>query len=461
MTGGYVTSWASSTLDFDLVTECRLSGVATKDDAVGIMGFDPYLGAHQLIQRIVVTVGGNIIEDFENYPQIYKCMKAMHGNQERRFLDSLESAEQTSIISKNWKANQQAFYTEDGLCVYPVSHAGPRATASTDYTSDEVRTRVRLNLMSCLGSLSGAKYWPNVLLNSDVRLEIYLNEAARGMIVPPPASAVTGSVADTAGGFGTWSLENVQFTLSNVRLNTQVINALKSTSGVQMIMPGFTVQQNTLPTNGSTSTITTILKYQSSASILKSLLLVFRSQEEIGQAGFNSYNFLEPMGLTHKFLIGSTLMPARPVTNVRDRFRELQRCIGGPANSCDQKTLLRLPNYLHPRSKDTALNRGTRVLGLATDSDRTTESVVACHILGQSLEMYADHTLSSIVFSGINAVNLIMQAQLKITGTNKIEGDEDLRPGTSWDNYVPYQVDTIMVHDRLLEFKNGEVVMGY
>lgn len=457
MTGGYVTSWASSTLDFDVVCKPILGAIASADDAHGICAFDPYLGAHQLIQRITVTVGGNIIEDHRDYPLIYKCMKAMHSNQERRFIDTLESRDQTSMTTTNWKNGNAVQNTEPGLQPYAFSETAKRSvnnTAPTPNTSD-TRFRCRLNLLSCLGSLAGAKYWPNVLLNSDVRLEIYLNSLTQGMIFPPAQGAVTAP--------GSWHIENVQYTMSNVRLNTQVINALKSTGGVQMIMPGFTVQQNTLPSvSAAGASLFENIKYSSSASSLKNILLVFRDPLEVAKFGYNSYNFVEPMGLTHQFLIGSTLMPARPVDNLPDRFREFQRCIGGPANSCDQKTLIRAPNWLHPPSQDGALNRGSRLLGLVPDSDLTSYMVAACHILGQSLEMYADHTLSSVVFSGINAVNLIMQCQLKLTGTSTPEGDLHLRAGTTWTNVgVAYMVDSIMVYDRLLEFKNGEVVMGY
>lgn len=457
MSGGYVTSWASSTLDFDLVYYGHLNALGTKDNKYGVVTLDPFLGAHQMIQRITVSVGGNIIEDHRDYPFLYKTQKAMHCNQNKRFIDSLASEEDTAITSKVWRSSVGSTdYYEDGISYRPLVTTDQRSTDNQAKTTSEKRVRCRLNLLSCLGSLSGAKYWPNVLLNSDVRLEIYLNSVYRGAIVADTwTKGTTGVLVNPP-----WRWENVQFTMSNVRLNTQVINALKSTSSVQMIMPGYSTQSNTLPAISGTHNEN--LKYSSSASSLKQILLVFRDPADVDQAQRNSYAFLEPMGLTHQFLIGSTLMPARPVTNITDRFREFMRCVGGPANSCEHRTLLRAPNWLFQPTSDSTY--GTRVIGLKAAIGDNVHTLAPCHILGQSLEMYADHTLSSVVFSGINAVNLIMQAQLSITNTTTRPSNvpDDKYPGTSVsNNKIAYMVQTIMVYDRLLEFKNGEVVMGY
>lgn len=445
MTGGYVTSWASSSFDFDLVvnTTTPTSGLTHNDTYAA--AFDPYLGAHQLIERITVTVGGNIIEDYRNYAQIYKTQRAMHSNQNRRFLDVLGSEDESCLMSTSWANGQPG----EAVCYKAINSVSvPNPVAVTTETK---RLHCRLNLLSCLGTLAGAKYWPNVLLNSDVRLEIYLqSNPNEGMIMP-----LTHEV-----GKNDWSLENVKYTLSNVRLNSTVINAIKSTGSVSMIMPGYTTVTNTLIAPTSTTDYTfDNLKYSSSASSLKQLLLVFRRSSDIGVAARNSYAFVEPMGLTSQFLIGSQLMPARPVTMITERFREFMRCIGGPANSLEQKTLIRPANWLHPPTTGTEMTFGK--ISESTSLTSFQSKVSPCHILGQSLEMYADHTLSSVVFSGINAVNLIMQAQLS---RKKVTSKTDLRyetPGTQVTNDTQMVCDTIMIYDRLLEFKGGEVVMGY
>ena len=98
--------------------------------------------------------------------------------------------------------------------------------------------------------------------------------------------------------------------------------------------------------------------------------------------------------------------------------------------------------------------------------------------IGQSLEMYADHTLSSTVFSGVNAINLTMQAHLRITGvatadraatvddfkTTKVVILNTADPPAPVDQTNVAKtllVDSILVFDRLINFTGTEVTMGY
>lgn len=474
MTGGYVTSWASSTFDFDLEVgaQCE-TGAGNNIGKYAFAGFDPYLGAHQLIERIVVTAGGNIIEDFRNYPQIYKTQRAMHSNKERAELDRLNSEDSSTLFTREWKPLKLTFgnfdtnastpvdtevfmyyandFNSEAYTYAPILTVGPNAAGSAG-TAKTKTIHCRLNLLSCLGSLAGAKYWPNVLLNSDVRLEIYLqSNKFEGMILPTGLNTAN-----------YWKLKNTKYTLSNVRLNSNVINSIRNQSNVSMILPGYTTVTHTLQ-KPTTNGVYDNLQYSSSATSLKQLLLLFRDPADIATAARNSYAFLEPMGLQHQFLIGSNLQPARPVTMLSERAREFTRCLGGPSNSTEHRTLIRTPNYFHQPTTDTADSGGTRDLTYFTNEHYTVRTCAPCHILGHSLEAYADHTLSSTVFSGDNAVNLIMQAQLLMklkTSRDATEIVKDL-PGTSVSNDIAWVVDTIMVYDRILEFKGGEVVMGY
>lgn len=421
--GGFVDSFASSTLNFDLDIYNELGGTP------GYAYLDPFLGAHQLIQRIVVTAGGNIIEDTTNYPMCVKLMKALHGHESRLQIDAPLSEDCGAHVTSS----------EDGNVLKYWQTSNTVAPATTQ------RYKVRLNLMSCIGSLSAAKYWPSALMDSDIRVEIYLNSKNRGMFLPTDGHS--------------WVLNNVEFQLTRVRLNTRVIDALKSSAqagGVKMIMPGFSHFQETLkmPTAaGSTTSLNT--RYSSSASSLKSILVTFRNQtHDGGQSGSNAYQFYDPIGLEYQFLIGSTLMPARPVNTSVDKYRELMRCMGGPVNSLGQRNLITNPAY----------NQQMR-------ADQAVDDVPACHVIGQSLEMYADHTLSSTVFSGINAINLTMQCQMKIraaagnTSRTVFETVPDSviaktgDAGTNVDQTL--LVDTILVFDRLINFTGTEVTMGY
>lgn len=430
--GGFVDSFASSTLNFDLDINCVDGGTP------GFAYLDPYLGAHQLIQRIVVTAGGNIIEDTTNYPMCVKLMKALHGHESRLQIDAPLSEDVGAHLSSTNQGNALQFW-----------HTHNIVAAKTTQ-----RYKVRLNLMSCIGSLSAAKYWPSALMDSDIRLEIYLNSLERGMILS------TASLS--------WEMNNVEFQLTRVRLNTRVIDALKSSAqsgGVKMIMPGFSHYQETLALPeavGNTTSLNT--RYSSSASSLKSILITFRNQTHDGKVGANSYQFYDPIGLEYQFLIGSTLMPARPVNTSVDKYRELMRCMGGPINSLGQRNLISNPSFNQQMRAAQAIIPGEAGTPGATETP-------ACHIIGQSLEMYADHTLSSTVFSGINSINLTMQCQMKIT-----TADGDLSRAafaTKPDNVIAkvgaagtnkatsLLVDSILVFDRLLNFTGTEVTMGY
>lgn len=429
--GGFVDSFASSTLNFDLDITNAGAGASAF--------LDPWLGGHQLIQRIVVTAGGNIIEDITDYPICYKLMKGLHGNQSRIQLDACFSESDSSSISFGGFGQNLNWWS----------------TADTVYTNTTQRYKCRLNLMSCVGSLSGAKYWPSALMDSDLRIEIYLNSQLRGMIC---------ETTDM-----TWQLNNVEFQLTRVRLNTRIIEALKASAmagGVKMIMPGFSHFQETLnvpSTLGNTVAFNT--RYSSSASSLKSILVTFRNSIHNGAVTSNAYQFVDPIGLEYQFLIGSTLMPARPVNTSVDKYRELMRCMGGPLNSLGQRNLINYYGY-----NTQILNRAMNV---ATDG-------ASCHAIGQSLEMYADHTLSSTVFSGVNAINLTMQCHLKVTaaaGTNERDSFTTVADNVvNKLNQVPTDegatnhcrnvsqtllVDSILVFDRLINFTGTEVTMGY
>lgn len=429
--GGYVDSFASSTLDFDL----DVHGDSVTDDDDKTTGqhawLDPYLGAHQLINRIVVTIGGNIIEDTTNYALVFKEMKALHGNRQRMQIDM--------PLSEDNVANWQNDHTGERMLYWKSEKILKNKTN---------RYRCRLNLMSCLGSLSGSKYWPSTLLDSDIRLEIYLNSKNKGMILQTTLMS--------------WELNNVEFTMTRIRLNTRVIDALKASAmsgGVKMIMPGFSHFQETLAVGAAGSVVGHNTKYSSSASSLKSILISFRNQAHVDEENYNTYNLVDPCGLEYQFLIGSTLMPARPISYSVDKYRELMRCMGGPINSLGQRNLL--TNYMY---------NGQNV---AAD-DPTSVTSPKCHLIGQSLEMYADHTLSNVVFSGINAINLTMQCQLKITGVTATSIDpaaafdaqtaDNLtsKTGAAGTNAnVTFYVDSVLVFDRLLSFNGMEVTMGY
>lgn len=73
--GRFVDSFASSMFNFDL--DITNAGGETLANAF----LDPFLGAQQLIQRVVVTAGGNIIEDTTNYPMCLKLMIALYGHE--------------------------------------------------------------------------------------------------------------------------------------------------------------------------------------------------------------------------------------------------------------------------------------------------------------------------------------------------------------------------------------------
>lgn len=450
--GGFVDSFASSTLDFDL--DITGSSATTA-------WFDPYLGAHQLIDRLVVTVGGNILEDTTNYPLVVKMMTGLHGNEDRLQIDMPLSDDASGQITNSYNGDRMAYWsthkgtvqgstTVDGTAVTTYAVAG-------DITANKKRRfKVRLNLMSCLGSLSCAKYWPSALLDSDIRLEIYLNQVLRGMTLNHSDSM--------------WQLNNVEFTMTRVRLNTRIIESLKSSAaagGVKMIMPGFSHFQETLTTDSTAGGVKAhITKYSSSASSLKSILVSFRDSTSVSAKNGNSYNLVDPIGLEYQFLIGSTLMPARPVITTQDKYRELMRCMGGPINSLGQRNLLNKEAYCRPP--------------YSVDTPSTVP--VACHIIGQSLEMYADHTLSSTVFSGINAINLTMQCQMRVTSAEQETNLEDAYDNNTAPNLVStlgahinsateayigsnvgktFYVDSILVFDRLLNFNGSEVTMGY
>ena len=427
--GGYVDSFASSTLDFDL----DISAGATAGKAY----MDPYLGAHGLIDRIVVTVGGNIIEDTTNYPLVYKAMKALHGNIGRENIDLVLSEDVSAFEqSANRYGNFYGWWGTD------------KTSAQNDNITINKTRRypVRLNLLSCLGSLSGSKYWPSALLDSDIRLEIYLNQKFQGMALGNDTMS--------------WQLNNVEFTTTRVRLNTRVIESLKSSAqsgGVKMIMPGFSHFQETVTTAAAGGQVAHNLKYSSSASSLKSILLMFRLAAAQNVANKSSYQLVDPLGLEYQFLIGSTLMPARPIFDIHDKYRELMRCVGGPVNSLGQRNLISKVNYMLPLH----------------DAVPST-SAPAAHMIGQSLEMYADHTLSSQVFSGINAINLTMQCQLKIASVAasiaNLETAYDQRTPenlvsrigeTSGNAAATLYADSILVFDRLLNFNGSEVTMSY
>lgn len=413
--GGFVDSFASSTLNFDLDVTAGAAGEAS---------FDPWLGAHQLIQRIVVTAGGNIIEDTTDYPLCVKMMKALHGHEARLQIDAPLSEDVSAHVTSSSSGDKMEYWS-----------TGAISTGATR------RYKVRLNLMSCIGSLSCAKYWPSALMDSDIRVEIYLNSTYRGMILTNSAMS--------------WMLNNVEFQLTRVRLNSRVIDALRSSAqsgGVKMIMPGFSHFQETvvMPATGTQALNT---KYSSSASSLKSILVSFRNNANDGAVGRNTYNLVDPIGLEYQFLIGSTLMPARPVNTSVDKYRELMRCMGGPINSLGQRNLIGKVAYNQQMTTNT--------------------NTPACHFIGQSLEMYADHTLSSTVFSGINAINLTMQCQLKLAASAGENNLEAAYAASTPDNIMTkvggagtnvsqtILVDSILVFDRLLNFTGTEVTMGY
>lgn len=431
--GGYVDSMSSSTVDFDLVlTNTQASNAAAKTSNAF---FDPYLGAHQLINRIVVTVGGNIIEDTTQYPIVYKMMKALH--------DNLGSVEHKMALSDDNCCGRAIFSNLDKYGQLYSFKPVPVVNAANT-TGTQARMRCRLNLLSCIGSLSGSKYWPSTLLDSDIRIEIYLSSDALG--VTRDASL-------------TWQLDNVELTLTRIRLNREIIETLASSANsgsVNMIMPGFSHYQETLSSGVSTN-----LKYSSSASSLKSIFLAFRDQTQALGGDYHPYQFIDPIGLSYQFLIGSTLMPARPVLAAEDKYRELLRCVGGPMNSTEQKMLLTNVSYNFQAVKSDSIASDIASAG----------RIPACHLIAQSLEMYADHTLSSVVFSGINAINLTLQAQITIASVEDASANYDPSAVAQNINKIGqtnrgnldknFYCDTILQFDRLLRFQNGMVTMGY
>lgn len=516
--GGYVDSFASSTLNFDLT----VTNTSTTADTAEAFAFDAILGAHQLIDRIEVTVGGNVIEDTREYAHCYKMQKMQHSQMERQHIDKMLTEDQDFVdvmnrrpfvlseLSYNWE--NRAADAADAWVGTPAAlfSAGTdtntydktKVSAALEAIKENFREmakiyntpspddgalqshiyivphgssktlRCQINLMSVLGSLMGAKYFPSLLLQTDVRLEITFATKFKGMVLSSDSLK--------------WGIDNVSFWLTRVRLDESIQRALISSANsgqVQVIMPKFDTNMQTVELLTSGSVKSEVLKPVSNAASLKAIYVTFTptSWQDVPQ--YNYYDFVDPGGLEYQFRLGTRLKPQYKISSSVDKFRECMRCVGGPINNTEHKLLFRYRNWrkiISIRDEENicvatpqhATTLGIRIPnGLGVNSDlknyslpitaQFPGSITGCHYIALSTEAWADHLLENTVFSGIIAAGLNIQLFLDITADPDTGTSVSRLYQTRLNSGVNLACRWLMVSDRTIVFRDGLASMGF
>jgi hypothetical protein len=357
----------------------NLKATATTASISG--AFDSH-GAHQVINRLRVFHGSNLLQDIADYGQLAKILydyqMPMDATQGRFNITTGTAADLAG-------SGITATINADGVVVKPINRGRTLPVIATGGT--ELGT-FSINLISLVGALAGNKYLPLwEMTGAPLRVELVLQPSLQTILCAGNASTVAGS----------FNLYNCDFIAEFLELPDSAIAAIKagSSNPLQMVVPDWRsyAYSASIP-NASTTQIS--MPIPAKYSSLKSIVVAHRSTQ--GGEGVYPSSHITAGVRTYTFRVGSEVLPstAPSVQNTdtesaySEFFSEACKCFGSLADLSYQPSI-DLDAYAGQVVATSSINTVLEV--------NTTNS--GAFLVGIDLEAYQNADKSSI-FAGMN-----------------------------------------------------------
>lgn len=285
----------------------KFSILATGNAAASAQNAFDAAGAHGVIQRIRVYHGSSLLQDIDNYGDLAKIVfdyqAALDTTQGR-----LSITTGTNPDYAGGSANAIRSINK-GLTLPSIGAAAVDADLGT----------YCINLVSLVGSLSGAKYLPlHFAQSSPLRLEIVLVSSAAnfGVFTKTPAS---------------FKLTNVEYIAEFLQMSSSAIQMIAERAGnvLQMVVPDWRNYVYSASV-GDNATIT--MAVAAKFSSLKSILVSQRDSARVGAETYYPYAHVKHGLAQWTVRIGSELLPSTAPSTDAEFFSEAGKCFGSLAD---------------------------------------------------------------------------------------------------------------------------------
>lgn len=275
-----------------------------RNDATAIARWDS-CGAHGLIQRIRVYHGSNLLEDLDSYNLFAKEMFDLQVSN-----DSVSG--KYSILAGTRPDLYSAGTTQDTI----NKNMNTGALISNNAAGNEYC----ITLLSLLGSLSGAKYFPLFACTSaPIRLEItFVNN-------------LYSCACTTATNTG-FKVNRIEYIASMMELSDSAIGSIISNTngGLVYTTVGVRNYQDTMYL--STGNTQKNFNIPARFSSVKSIIVSMRDSNQMNNSTFYPFGTYKYGLSQYNFKIGSTIIPAKAPNTVPNFFYELIKCVNNVSN---------------------------------------------------------------------------------------------------------------------------------
>lgn len=263
-------------------------------------------GAHGVIQRIRVYHGSSLLQDIDNYGDLAKIV-----------FDYQAALDTTQGRLSITTGTNPAYGGSSPNTVRAVNKGITLPAAALNTTTD--MGTYCINLVSLVGSLSGAKYLPlHFAQSSPLRLEIVLASSALnfGVFTVAPAS---------------FQLTNVEYIAEFLQMSSSAIQMIAERAGnvLQLVVPDW---RNYVYSANVASNATVTMPVAAKFSSLKSILVSQRESNRVGAATYYPYAHIKHALAQWTVRIGSELLPSTAPSTDAEFFSEAAKCFGSLAD---------------------------------------------------------------------------------------------------------------------------------
>lgn len=288
-------------------------------------------GAHGLIQRIRVYHGSNLLEDIDNYGQLAKMVFDMQVPTDAAYgkYNILAGTRNDTVLKTNITSDAAVDATIVGQfnALKATLNAG---TSALQVNSGEslapegglaanalmISNTYCLNLISILGTLCGANYFPLfACTSSPIRLEIQLVSASINAI---------GSYSPLLD----FELNNVEYIANFMDLSNEAMSVINGSLGGQPLQFASQSYKNYATSKDVAAATTTQVSIPIPAkfSSLKSLFIAIR--DRMGEAHFFPFSSVKYGLREYSFRIGPNVTPSKAPSTSTEFFSELIKAMG-------------------------------------------------------------------------------------------------------------------------------------
>jgi len=324
-------------------------------------------GAHSIIQRIRVWSGANLLEDIDNYNLLAKMLFDL-----QQPTDSCYGKSNILCGTRNDLAvvsNTGGVYAQNALLQIYNSNSGELVGNAIGATASSTARTYCLNLVSIVGALNNANYFPLwACTSAPLRVEIQLVDQVQKFV------ACTSNTS-------TISISNCEYVANFIELNDMAMSLIKESlqgQPLQFVVPSYRNYQYTYSVpNGSTTQVN--IPVPAKFSSLKSLFLCSRDKGT-GSAGYFPQSSVKNGISSYYWRLGSQIVPTKMPDNLTEMFAEVVKAIGSIGDINHQPSI-DITSYtldVSTASSDTSYvnNSGSFYIGLDVEnysaSDRST-----------------------------------------------------------------------------------------